>query len=135
MNIAKNTDLAASHAWPIKLSPEAVAKLGWPVIASAPKCFGVLHLDQPNREVEPVLAFVIAKDHALVMTRFGIVEDAWVECPELIVRRFSSASRADDREFPDIEAARASLSAASLRLISHGVPGKRDATTQRNIEP
>lgn len=95
----------------IKLSPEALAKFGWPVIAAAPKGFGVLHFDQPDREVEPVLAFVIAKDHAMVLTRFGLVEDAWVECPELIVRRFSCLSRADDREFPDIEAARASLSA------------------------
>jgi len=95
----------------IKLSPEALAKFGWPVITPAPKGFGVLHLDQPDREVEPVLAFVISKDHAVVLTRFGLIEDAWVECPELIVRRFSSASSADDREFPDIEAARAFLSA------------------------
>jgi hypothetical protein len=98
----------------IKLPPEALAKFGWPVITSAPNGFGVLHLDQPDREVEPVLAFVIAKDHALVMTRFGLVEDAWVECPELIVRRFSRSPRADDREFPDIEIARASLSAEQV---------------------
>lgn len=83
----------------------------WPIVA-APKGFGVLrHLDCPDREVDPVLAFVITKDHALVVTRFGIVDDAWVECPELIVRRFSSAPNADDREFPDIETARKILSA------------------------
>lgn len=116
MKAAPNNDRAKTPRT-IKLSPEALAKFGWPVIASAAKGFGVLHLDQPDREVEPVLAFVIAKDHALVLTRFGLVEDAWVECPELIVRRFSRSSRSDNREFSDIEAARAALSAATRRNL------------------
>jgi hypothetical protein len=97
MNEATNSDRSSPYTWPL---------------VAAPKGYGVLyHIDHHDREVEPVIAFVVGKGCSLPVTRFGVIDDAWLECPELIVRRFSSSPSADDREFPDVETARAVLSA------------------------